>query len=346
MTTLNSRLAALSPPEQQAFYQQCAQQALGHYALNDLTPHFIQHNAGVVFRLEGTHGQPQAMLKIHENAGESGNDTPEQIAAQLGWLAGLAEQTGLPVQTPIANRAGDLVTLVRFDGVERPAACSVQRWISGDHAEQWAPGHARAIGGLLATLHNHSARWRAPDDEALGRCGAAEIRDAFATVADTVQYGLIDDAQRAIIAITGERCVTLLEGAGEEPAVWGVIHGDLHQGNVFFVGDQPAPIDFNAFRAPYLYDLGVSLYHTSFDPLPIRLALVEGYHGVRPLAPADQAALEAYTIMAAAANLAFQAHLPNHRLSPINRRNMTHFTETLCREFVDGEVFLFVKENQ
>ncbi len=276
MTNLNTLLANLPTEQHSDFYLRCAQQVLAEYTLASLTPHFIQHNAGVVFRLEDSAGRPQAMLKIHENAGDSGNDTPEQIAAQLVWLAALTEQSGIIVQSPIPNRSGQVVAMVRLAGVDQPVACTVQRWISGEHAQQWSPIHANAIGALLATLHNHSEQWHTGANQQLGRCGAGDIREAFATVGDTVQYGLINDEQRSVIETTGERCVALVEQAGEEAAVWGVIHGDLHQGNVFFVAGKPAPIDFNAFRAHYLYDLGVSLYHTSFDDVAIRLALVEG----------------------------------------------------------------------
>ena len=67
-----------------------------------------------------------------------------------------------------------------------------------------------------------------------------------------------------------------------------------------------------------------------------------GYNALRPLSLADHTALKAYTIMAATANLAFQAILPNHRLSPINQRNMIHFAEAFCRKFVNNEPFLLV----
>ena len=340
MTNLNTLLVNLLPEQRNAFYLACAHQVLAHYTLDALTPHFIQHNAGVVFRLDDRAGQPQAMLKIHENAGDSGNDTPEQIEAQLSCLAALAEESGIIVQSPMANRAGGTVSLVHFDGVDQPVACTVQRWINGEHAKQWLPIHAHAIGTLLATIHNHSERWSTADNDQLGRCGASEVREAFATVCGTVEFGLIDAAQRTIIEATGERCVAVIEKAGETANVWGVIHGDLHQGNVFFVDAKPAPIDFNLFRAHYLYDLGVSLYHASFDDLPIRQALVEGYASTRPLSSSAQASLEAYTIMAATLNLAFQAMLPNHRLSPINRRNMIYFAEQFCRNFVNKEPFL------
>ncbi|MEZ4616822.1 MAG: hypothetical protein R2867_15140 [Caldilineaceae bacterium] len=45
--------------------------------------------------------------------------------------------------------------------------------------------------------------------------------------------------------------------------------------------------------------------------------------------------------MAALFNLAFQATLATHRLSPVNRRNMQQFVEKFCHPFVAGEPFLF-----
>jgi hypothetical protein len=46
-------------------------------------------------------------------------------------------------------------------------------------------------------------------------------------------------------------------------------------------------------------------------------------------------------IMSALFNLAFQVTLQDHRLSPINRRNMRQFVEKFCQPFVTGEPFLF-----
>ena len=42
-------------------------------------------------------------------------------------------------------------------------------------------------------------------------------------------------------------------------------------------------------------------------------------------------------IMAALFNLAFQATLHEHRLSPVNRRNLRQFVEQFCRPFVRQE---------
>ena len=106
-----------------------------------------------------------------------------------------------------------------------------------------------------------------------------------------------------------------------------MIHGDLHQGNVLFDREIAVALDYGTFRSYFLYDLGVSLYHATFDPVAIRNALVAGYDSVRPLPAAAQASLEAFMIMAALFNLAFQASLPEHRLSPVNRRNMRQLVE-------------------
>ena len=85
----------------------------------------------------------------------------------------------------------------------------------------------------------------------------------------------------------------------------------------------------------------MSLYHATFDTVAIRQALVARYDAVRPLAKSDHDVLETFMIMAALFNLAFQATLQEHRLSPVNRRNMLQFVEKFCRPFVAGEPFLF-----
>ena len=52
MVSMSSLLAALDETQKHAYYLQCADLVLAHYDLGPLTPHFVQHNAGIVFRLD------------------------------------------------------------------------------------------------------------------------------------------------------------------------------------------------------------------------------------------------------------------------------------------------------
>lgn len=341
MIYVSTLLAAMNDAQRQAYYADCANVALAYYDLGAIALHFVQHNAGMVYRLDDAQGEARYLLKIHESAGDGLVDTPAQLRAQMAWLQALTADGRVIVQSPIANRQGEFVTQVQLRGLDRLSAVCVQRWITAQHIDHWDADHAYAVGVLLATLHSISAEWVDNANEQFGGYEDKYLVEAIDRLAITVDLALISAEQYGIIRQAGERIVAMLAQQERSKATFGLIHGDLHQGNVLFEGMKALALDYGAFRAFFLYDLGVSLYHATFDPVAIRKALVAGYDAVRPLTKANNDMLEAFMIMAALFNLAFQATLPEHRLSPINRRNMLQFVEKFCRPFVTDELFLF-----
>lgn len=341
MLYMSSILEPMSDAQRQAYYLDCAKAALAAYDLGAISLHYIQHNAGIVFRLDDMEGNAHFLLKIHESAGDVLMDTPAQLAAQMAWLQALTEDGRVIVQSPIANRQAEFVTQVQLAGLDRLSSVCVQRWITAQHVDNWDEPHARSVGMLLASLHSIGEEWSGSENEQFGSYEDRYFVEAVENLAVTVDLGLISAEQYALIRRVGERILAMLAKTERTKATFGLIHGDLHQGNVLFDGMTALALDYGTFRSFFLYDLGMSLYHASFDTVDIRNALVAGYDSVRPLSKADRASLEAFMIMSALFNLAFQAILKEHRLSPINRRNMLQFVEKFCRPFDAEEAFLF-----
>ena len=76
----------MSEVQRQVYYAECANLALTHYDLGTISIHFVQHNAGIVYRLADAKGETRFLLKIHERAGDGAMDAPEQLTAQMAWL--------------------------------------------------------------------------------------------------------------------------------------------------------------------------------------------------------------------------------------------------------------------
>src|SRR5687768_12991443 len=146
MIYMSSLLAAMGEEQQQAYYVGCAKAALAHYALGPTSIHFVQHNAGIVYRLDDANGEARFLLKIHESAGDGLMDTPAQLMAQMQWLHALTEDGRIIVQAPIANLQGEFVTQVQLAGLDRYSAVCVQRWITAHHIGHWDEAHAYAVG--------------------------------------------------------------------------------------------------------------------------------------------------------------------------------------------------------
>ena len=123
-----------------------------------------------------------------------------------------------------------------------------------------------------------------------------------------------------------------------------MLDGDLHQENILFREGNACPIDFEClYRAHFLYDLGVSLYHLLYlKDASVRQGLFEGYQTVRKPGDMPPLAFEAFVCMAALANLAFQVTLPQQRASPLLLRNVQEFAGIFCHKLVAQEPFVLV----
>jgi Ser/Thr protein kinase RdoA (MazF antagonist) len=103
--------------------------ALEHYALGPVQLEFIDHNAGRVYRASTRDNGQSFLLKLHLRVGEGANASPERLELGMQWLAGIARETTLVVQTPIASRDATFVSIVEFEG--KSICCTLQQWIDG-----------------------------------------------------------------------------------------------------------------------------------------------------------------------------------------------------------------------
>lgn len=234
------------------------------------------------------------VLRVHRDGGPD----HDAVRTELAWLRALRRDTDLMVPQPVPTRDGDLLVVVDRPG-GGTAAVDLLRWVDGSFlgAERTRPAHLRAYGRLTATLHAHAAGWGAgraasrPDP-----LGWTEV--ARRSGADPFDPGVVADATAALRALdpswdTGAvAAVVAAAGAARDAAradgEVSLVHADLHHENVLVVGrDAGGPvvgaIDFDdCGAAPLVYDLAVTL-----SELPVRddlrVALLEGYAGARPL---------------------------------------------------------------
>jgi len=130
---------------------------------------------------------------------------------------------------------------------------------------------------------------------------------------------------------------------GEQPQVWGPIHGDLHHDNLLFDRDEIRPIDFDALSlAHYHADLGVTLYHIFYQETTLRRALLDGYRSVRHLQDQHVFYLKAFLTRAAIDNLSFQISIPQQRMSQLFARNLRQLAGEFCDKLIVGQPFVFV----
>lgn len=267
---------------------------------HDLTP--LQHEGNTTFRIDLKNGE-RYVLRIHH----PGLRTAETVRSELMWLAALRQQTDFIVPEPIPTRDGDHLTIAQIEGVPESRICVLFRWIHGRFLDaRLTPSHLERVGALMAGLQCHAAQFRLPHDFVRGRLdGLTESarRTAGHGTSEALarlQVDHPDDEMAAVHLVTeicsaqdGARVANLIrrlreaqQTVGQTPQAFGLIHGDLHQGNYFFHRGQVRTIDFDDCGfGHYLYDLAVTLSEVNWrtNTSELRTSFLKGYRSIREL---------------------------------------------------------------
>jgi homoserine kinase type II len=218
-------------------------------------------------------------------------------AEDLPFFVGLMEhlaQRGVTCPQPVRNRVGE--ALGELAG--RPAA--IVTFLDGLWIRRPNVGHCGEVGEALARMHLAGADFPLHRVNALSLEGWRHLLHAAETRANEVAPHL------------REACVAELGFLGTH---WpkglpsGVIHADLFNDNVFFLGQRLSGlIDFYfACNDALAYDLAICLSAWCFEPdnafnVSKGRAMISGYERVRPL---EDAEIEALPVLARGAALRF-----------------------------------------
>lgn len=207
----------------------------------------------------------------------------------LGLTAHLARR-GFACPMPVADRAGQW--LGRLNG----RAAAVIEWKTGAWLRDPTEADQAAAGAVLARLHLQAA------DFALHRVNPVGPA-VWRRLADRCAEGLdrASDQDKALLKQVETTLARLGDPFADHPGgdlPSGAIHADYFPDNVLFEGDAvSAVIDFYfGCDGAFAYDLAIALSAWGFDAegraMPKALeAFQRGYEAVRPLIPAERAAL-------------------------------------------------------
>jgi Ser/Thr protein kinase RdoA (MazF antagonist) len=227
---------------------------------------------------------------------------------------------------------------VEFHGLT--LRCSLQRWIEGHHVDHLSEDQAHAVGALMGRWHTFAGHHKVASGDAV-RYDSHHLERCLAALGVLVGDGSIGrDSWRTIEQAIGVPA-NLAEELSSAPEAFGVIHGDVIPDNILVTEDGTVRfIDLAQLaEAPYLWDLGVSLYHYSYQAPSVRRAMVAGYRGSRPATVIPRLALEAFICSAALDNLAFQCSIPQQRTSHLFHTNVQRFATRYCRDLLAGVPF-------
>ncbi|TNM65869.1 homoserine kinase [Aliirhizobium smilacinae] len=200
----------------------------------------------------------------------------------LGLMQHLSER-GLSCPLPLPRWDGELLGELS----DRPAA--LISFLEGMWLRKPEAKHCREVGKALAGMHIAGEGFEIKRPNALSLEGWKVLWEKSAERADEVETGLEQE-------ITAE--LAFLEAHWPKNLPAGVIHADLFQDNVFFLGDGLSGlIDFYfACNDLLAYDVSICLNAWCFEKdgsynVTKGSALLEGYCSVRPLSAEERDAL-------------------------------------------------------
>ncbi|MBI2170409.1 MAG: phosphotransferase [Chloroflexi bacterium] len=266
----------LSYRQQLRYLRSLAAAMLKEYGLTDVSLMLIRYQHHAIYRLVTSQGE-HLLLRI----AVGDRDSPNEFQAQIAWQEALWEDQ-LPVPEPVRTLDGRLVASMKLDE-SGDALCALMRWASGRRIGDGAGIQVmKQAGTLAARLHEHSRRSTFYGEGSLPRWDVTAIGEPERWTAG------LNEQSKATICVAAHVAEDALLELDMGPDSFGVIHADLHVGNLVLSQGRLALIDFgDCGRGFYLYDLAIMLevlrYRMSSRAETLGSAYLEGYTRVAAL---------------------------------------------------------------
>jgi Ser/Thr protein kinase RdoA (MazF antagonist) len=265
-----------------------AVELLKRYRVSAKAIDFINHGENTTFKITDVHGQ-KYLFRIHRE----GYHTKTAIKEELMWLRQLAKKNIL-VPQPVLSKDKNLIESAFMVDLDLNRHCCLFKWIEGQFIlKSISAKHMVLIGQMLATLQNESPKrtsrkyWHA--DGLLGK------NAKFGSIDDLPGLSLKD--QKFITQLRIKTLKHLNKYQARFPERMGLIHADLHFGNLLFDKGQISAIDFDDCGFGFfVYDLAVNyvsiqnvLGHKKKKQHEIlKKSLIEGYTSIKSFDKYDQ----------------------------------------------------------
>jgi len=265
---------------------------LAHYTL-DNDPHCYLYTRGIndVYIVHNSQGAKRWVLRITAANGH----TPAAVQSEIDMLRHLAA-SGIPVVAPISRRDGRDITLLSAPEGERPAV--LFDYIDHTPAAP-TPDQARRYGITLARMHAAAATY--PGD--LNRPPHDAHYFVHIPLQRLANFPLFPQDTLARLRAAAAGFWNRAAQLPTVPPYYGFCHGDSMSGNALYgPDDRVTLIDFDygglGWRiydlATYIWALIINGPQLDWSRQDLFRALLDGYQSVRPLLPAEYAALPAF----------------------------------------------------
>ncbi|GKU78058.1 phosphotransferase enzyme family protein [Paenibacillus sp. L3-i20] len=305
-----------------------ALRALQNYDLDWEQIRFNQLSDTCTFKIQTTK-DGDYLLRIHSAR------SMEEVNSEILLLDALNEKSNVILPKGVLDRSGSRV--VKVDHENGSYSCvSLMRWVEGEHITTGlSEEQMYKEGVLLANLHQASSQFEIPTSFTLPIWGEGSFREAmdrFTQHYDTC----MTDIEFSLYQSAAEKILSRMNTFEKDDTTYGLVHGDLHQGNIVFHQGEPRPIDFGRCGFGYfIYDIA----HTILGLYPTQRELVvKGYSSLRELGEDWIVKLEDFTVMVMIEN--YSHHAPDPRETE-GLKEEQPYAQAILRSYLSGDPFLF-----
>ncbi|TCZ75793.1 aminoglycoside phosphotransferase [Paenibacillus albiflavus] len=291
---------------------------------------FIQLSDTITYQIETTTSQSY-LLRIH-----SDRLNKQELQSELALLQSMNESADLVLPKGLPNSHGSYVLEIETDEGYRRPYVTIMHWVEGELVNgKITEEQAYSMGVMAARLHQATASFIPPSDFTRPVWGADHFRREFDRLRKYYSCFLSEQAWTQYVAAS-EKIVSELANIQPTKLNFGIVHGDLHTGNIVVDQDDPRPIDFGRCgHGYYLYDLAHTIL--SIHP-PIRSKLIQGYESIRKLETDYVRLLETFFIMSMIETYCHHASNPSETANLIAEQP---YAQALIRDYLQGAPFLF-----
>ncbi|MFE6073966.1 phosphotransferase enzyme family protein [Paenibacillus sp. NPDC057886] len=305
--------------------------ALDQYELAWDGIHFIQLSDTITYKID-TAPSKSYLLRIHSN-----RLSKEAIRSELTFLQSLGTSDDLHVPQGVASRDGSYVLSMEAEEAGMCFYVTMMNWVDGEHMDgnEVTERCAYRMGSMVAKLHEATTRFVPPVDFARPTWGEESFKVDMAKLRRYYTRFLSDQAWKTYQKAS-RKILSQLADLDQNPQHYGIIHGDLHIGNIVFDDEQPNPIDFGRCGyGYYLYDIA----NTILGLFPAqRWEFIRGYESVSTLPTDYVEVLESFFIMCMIENYSHHSSDPREASRLIEEQP---YAQACIREYLMNAPFLF-----
>jgi Ser/Thr protein kinase RdoA (MazF antagonist) len=323
-------------------YITIAKELLSHYSITEAEVHLIRHNENITLKVTDGISNNLYLLRIHKPSTEGLfglQHTLDGIKAEILILQELNKKGLVYAQKPVANRAGEYITICNLENYHHPCYATVLEWIEGDTLSLEISNIkeiAFKLGQNLALFHQSLKEFKPSEHFVRPIYDGARIDSAIEELKYCVDIQLFRMEHYEIIKDVLAFVKKQIEELNAREDSFGIIHADFQLGNIILNEDNPCMIDlgFCGFGY-YVFDIGSA---ATIFPGELRKDFLHGYASRSSFPFHDLKYVEGQIFMDI-----FISYVLFMRDSGRNTWITTsaeELCETLCKDFLEGkEVF-------